>query len=668
MSKHKRPLTAADLYKLKTVFDPQISPDGQLVIFCVRCVDAKTEKKFTNLWLVPTDASAAPRQFTVGDHNDSQPRWSPDGSQIAFLSNRADEKQAQLYLIAVDGGEARPLTALEGSFAQFAWSPDGTQIVAQFRKKDAAVIEREKDEQKKKLGIVVRHITHLEYKENGVGYAPQEQWHIWTIDLQSGTAAQLTDGRYAETEPRWTPDGKHILCVSNRSVDPALHPDGTELYLLPAAGGDLRQIVTRNGRKWLPTISPDGQWVSFMGREQFGKPYQNSSLYIAPINGGAVRNLTNAFDLHMSLVTITDSGSGSPQTPPVWSNDGRFLFCQTTTHGDQPLLTLTTADQPTIERLTTEPGISGGFGLDSAQTKVVYVWGTLWSSGQVWLKDLVTGSTRALTNFDADLFEEIEWGTIEEVAFKGPDDNDLSGWILKPPAFDPGQHYPSILEIHGGPMTQYGRGFMHEFHYFAANGYVVYWTNPRGGQGFGEAFSAAINNQWGTVDYADLMAWTDILQQQPYIDPERMAVTGGSYGGYMTLTIIGHTTRFKTAVAQRVVSNFISFYGSSDMNWLTENLLGSETTPWQDFDNYWQQSPISRIGSVTTPTLLIHSEQDMRCAQEQAEQVFVALQKRGIDAELVLFPDEEHGLSRSGRTDLRVARLEHMLRWFDTYL
>ena len=217
-------------------------------------------------------------------------------------------------------------------------------------------------------------------------------------------------------------------------------------------------------------------------------------------------------------------------------------------------------------------------------------------------------------------------------------------------------------------MTQYGRGFMHEFHYFAANGYVVYWTNPRGGQGFGEAFSAAINNQWGTVDYADLMAWTDIVQQQPYIDPERMAVTGGSYGGYMTLTIIGHTTRFKTAVAQRVVSNFISFYGSSDMNWLTENLLGSETTPWQDFDNYWQQSPISRIGSVTTPTLLIHSEQDMRCAQEQAEQVFVALQKRGIDAELVLFPDEEHGLSRSGRTDRRVARLEHMLRWFDTYL
>ncbi len=668
MSKQKRPLTANDLYKLKTVFDPQISPDGRQVIFCVRWVDQKTEKKYTNLWLVPTDASTAPRQFTVGDHNDSQPRWSPDGSQIAFLSNRADEKQAQLYLISVDGGEARPLTTVAGSFAQFAWSPAGTQLVAQFRKKDAAVLEREKDEQKKKLGIVMRHITHLDYKINGAGYAPAEKWHIWTIDAESGAAEQLTDGRFDETEPRWTPDGNHILCVSNRSVDPALNPDAAELYLLPAAGGELQRIETRDGRKWLPTISPDGQWVTFMGREQLRKPYQNSSLYIAPISGGTPRNLTGAFDLHMSLVTITDSGSGSPQTPPVWSSDGRCLYCQTTTHGDQPLLTVTTADEPTIERLTPEPGISGGFSLDAAQSKIAYVWGTLWSSGQIWLKDLATGATHALTNFDAELFDEIEWGTLEEVAFKGPDDNDLHGWILKTPAFDPDQRYPSILEIHGGPMTQYGRGFMHEFHYLAANGYVVYWTNPRGGQGFGEAFSAAITNQWGTVDYADLMAWTDYVQQQPYIDGQRMGVTGGSYGGYMTLTIIGHTDRFKTAVAQRVVSNFISFYGSSDMSWLTENLFGSETTPWEDFDNYWQQSPISRIGNVTTPTLLIHSEQDLRCAQEQAEQVFAALQRIGVDSELILFPGEEHGLSRNGRTDRRVARLEHMLRWFDAYL
>lgn len=217
-------------------------------------------------------------------------------------------------------------------------------------------------------------------------------------------------------------------------------------------------------------------------------------------------------------------------------------------------------------------------------------------------------------------------------------------------------------------MTQYGRVFMHEFHYLAANGYVVYWSNPRGSQGYGEAFAGAIYSRWGSVDYEDVMALADEMAQQPYIDTARMGVTGGSYGGYMTTLIIGRTDRFAAAVAQRVVSNFISFYGSSDMNWAVENLVGSEAPPWRDLENYWQQSPISAIGNATTPTLVVHSENDMRCDVEQGLQVFVALKRLGVDTELLLLPEESHGLSRGGRTDRRIARLEHMVRWFDTYL
>jgi dipeptidyl aminopeptidase/acylaminoacyl peptidase len=209
---------------------------------------------------------------------------------------------------------------------------------------------------------------------------------------------------------------------------------------------------------------------------------------------------------------------------------------------------------------------------------------------------------------------------------------------------------------------------MHEFYLLVAQGYVVYWCNPRGSQGYGEDFAAAIYNQWGTVDYEDIMAWADYMQQQPYIDPARMGVSGGSYGGYMTTLIIGRTHRFKAAVAQRLVSNFISFYGSSDMNWLTEALLGAEAPPWSDLQNYWQQSPISGIGQAATPMLIIHSESDYRCDREQGEQVFVALKRLGVDTEMILFPGESHGLSRNGRTDRRVQRLKHILRWFEKYL
>jgi dipeptidyl aminopeptidase/acylaminoacyl peptidase len=253
------------------------------------------------------------------------------------------------------------------------------------------------------------------------------------------------------------------------------------------------------------------------------------------------------------------------------------------------------------------------------------------------------------------------------VWFEGTTGNDLQGWILKPPSFDPSRAYPAIIEIHGGPRTQYGHLFMHEFYVLAAQGYVVTFCNPRGSRGYGEEHAKAIWNRWGSVDYDDLMAWTDLLEEKPYIDSQRMGVTGGSYGGYMTNWIIGHTDRFRAAITQRSVSNLISMYGSSDFNWSFQQEFGDQP-PWEAFESYWQQSPISHIGDATTPTLVIHSEDDLRCPIEQGEQIFVALKKLGVDTEMIRFPDEPHGLSRGGRTDRRVKRLEHILRWFDRYL
>lgn len=662
--------SADDLYSFHVPGDPQISPDGRRVAFTVQRVERETEKKYTNLWLAGVDDGQL-RQFTYGKQADSQPRWSPDNATIAFLSNRGSEEQAQIYLIPVDGGEARPLTDLKGSFGGYEWSPDGTKFVVQFRKKDADALEREKDEGKKKLGISYRHITRTDYKFDGMGYLPQEHWHIWVVDAASGEATQLTHGDKDETEPRWAPDGNTILFISNRSDRPDMDLDATELYLIPAEGGEMRQIETRPGRKYGVTFSPDGQHIAWFGRDKSGRWYQNSRVYVAPAEGGETRDISAKIDLHLSTSTNGDIFNGSGPYNLIWSADGRRIFSVASWHGDEPLVSLDAfepRDEPTW--VIPGPGVVGGYTFDHNRQRVAYLWSTIDDPAQLVVRDIAAdgtaGEPRTLTSLNPWL-AEFALGEIEEVWFKGADGFDLHGWILKPPGFDPAQKYPSILEIHGGPQTQYGNMFMHEFRYLAAAGYVVGWSNPRGSQGYGEGVTGAIYGCWGTVDYDDVMAWADTMERLPYIDPARMGVTGGSYGGYMTTLIIGRTDRFKAAVAQRVVSNFISFYGSSDLNWGIENLAGT-VPPWEDIATNWAQSPISYIGNAVTPTMVIHSENDHRCDQEQGEQVFVSLRRLGVDTELLLLPGESHGVSRGGRTDRRVARLEHMLGWFEKYL
>ena len=664
-------LTAADdLYQYHVPADPQISPDGHRVAYIVQRVERETEKKFTNLWVADT-AEGRPRRFTHGKWNDSQPRWSPDGRTIALLSNRGNEEQAQLYLIPLDGGEARPLTELKGNFANYEWSPDGAKFVCQFRKKDADALEREKDEGKKKLGISYRHITRTDYKFDGAGYLPKERWHVWVIDAETGEATQLTDGDKDETEPRWSPDGTHILFNSNRGDQPDMNLDATELYLIPAEGGEMRMLETRPGRKFAAVFSPDGKHVAYLGRDKPGRWYQNARLYVAPVDGGGARDISGNIDLHLSGSTNGDVFNESSPSLPVWSADGQWLFIGASWRGNEPLVSLAVFE-PNDEPLwvINEDGVLGGYTFDRERRRVAYLWSTLDDPAQLRVRDIdaqgKAGEKRTLTALNP-WVAEIEKGEIEEVWFKARDGFDLHGWILKPPGFDPSQKYPSILQIHGGPQTQYGNMYMHEFHYLAAAGYVVYWSNPRGSQGYGEAVTGSIYGQWGTVDYDDVMDWADTVEKQPYIDPERMGVTGGSYGGYMTTLIIGRTDRFKAAVAQRVVSNFLSFYGSSDLNYGLEHLAGT-AAPWDDMATCWAQSPISYIGNATTPTLVIHSENDHRCDQEQGEQVFIALRRLGVETELLLLPGESHGVSRGGRTDRRIARLEHMLGWFERYL
>ncbi len=671
MPAQKRPIHSEDLYRLELLAEPRISPDGKHVIFRQQRVDKKTEKKYANLWVTSTSLDGgAPRQFTYGNQNDSSPRWSPDGSQIAFLSNRGErELPAQIYLLPFNGGEARPLTEIEGEITLVSWSPDGRKLLCLVRKMDEEQMEREKDEQKKKLGVVSRQYTRMFYKLDGYGYLPHERTHIWLMDARTGKGKPLTEGNaWDESDPSFSPDGTQVVFVSNHAKDPDQAPDKMDLFVLTLGTEEApRKIKTPPGAKSLPVFSPDGRWIAYLGRESEGEDWRNTNLWLVAADGSkAPKNLTAQADIQCEVSIIGDSGAPE-QVAPLWSPDGKSIYFQASRHGSVMLKRIS-LENGQITEVIGEGGAVGSPSFDKSHSRVAYLFGQMHDPGQIHLKQLSDGqTTRHLTRVNRALFEALELSKVEEVWFKGPDGNDLQGWIMFPPGFDPKKKYPSILEIHGGPLTQYGKFFMHEFYFLAAQGYVVYFCNPRGGRGYGEAHARSIYGAWGSTDYADVMAWADFVAAKAYIDPKRMGVTGGSYGGYMTLWIIGHTERFKAAVAQRVVSNFVSEWGSSDLNWTFEYEVMAEP-PYRDIQKWWDLSPMKYIGNAKTPTMITHSENDLRCPIEQGEQAFVALKRLGVDTEFIRFPEEFHGLSRTGRTDRRIARLGHIARWMEKYL
>lgn len=666
----KRPIKADDLLQLVLVGDPQISPDGCRVLFSRKHINEKN-KYITNLWIADGKEVI---QWTQGENGDGQGRWSPDGSQIAFVSGR-DKPGGQIFLISCGGGEARKLSELpEGSIGEMKWSPDGKYIAFTFREQHPGWTEKAKKEREEKgLSTPARELDDLWYRLDGDGYFLMQRYAIYLIEAATGESKMLYNGgTFDQYTFDWSPDSKEIAVAHSIAKRPMAEPSNVQVFRVNLEGQAWQLEGLPPGSKEALCWSPDGNFIAFAGYKDPADEWgvRNTQVFVVPAGGGSYKCLTDEQDYCAAVGTLSDTKEAGFSAVLDWTPDSKALYVQIGWHGSVQLGRIDIS-KGGIELLTDEK-MHVGIGNVAKGGRIACTFGSAILLPEVGWIDVKGKKAQIvpLTHFNEAWHKSVKLSEPEELWLDTPDKTKLHGWVMKPIGYIAPKRYPAVLQIHGGPHGQYGWAFFHEMQLLAAHGYVVVYTNPRGSKGYGEAHTAAIRGDWGNKDWIDIQTITHWMQHQPYIHPGQMAVMGGSYGGYMTNWVIGHCQDFKTAITDRCVSNLVSMAGSSDFPIQPDTYW--KGTPWSSLKNIetlWKQSPIAYFDQVQTPTLIIHSEGDLRCNVEQSEQVFTALQQRGIESRFVRYPQSTfHGLSRSGPPDLRLHRLNEIVTWLDAHL
>lgn len=660
----KRFLQAEDLYRLSVITSVAMSPDESKVAYTIENIAEDKKKYFSRIYVANTKTGES-RQFTFGEISDCNLVWSPDGKDIAFISTR--NKKNGIYVIPSEGGAEKKIIEEDGLFVNLVWTPDGKELVYAFRYSDS---HKEKDEKKKQEAPLYRHITRLHYRVGVSDFLPADRFHIWKVGIKTDQIKQLTRGKYNEFLPTVSPDGKWIAFISNRSKDPDVNRARWDLFMIPSGGGKEIGISTPPGPVSVPTFSPDGRKIAYIGHPNPDDVWGVTNHHVWTVGVGGkttAKDLIPKFDRRVEDQTIGDMGETEYDQPLYWSPDGKRIYFVASDTGSTHLFYVSSkGGLPT--RITKKNCHVRYYSTDGKRRFIAAVVSDLTNPGELYLFPAVhNGDSKAkrLTALNKDLFSKILFPSTKEVWFKAYDGIRLQGWLVTPPNFNKNKKYPAILEIHGGPRLQYGFTFFHEMLFLASKGYIVFYTNPRGSGGRGEAFADAITGNWGEADYPDCMAAADYLERLPYVNKNCIGITGGSYGGFMTNWIVGHTHRFKVAVTQRSVVNMESMVGSSASGYIATREFGGY--PWQKPEIYKKCSPLTYTPNIKTPLLIIHSEQDFLNI-EQAEQLFVTLKLMKKKVEFVRFPEESHGLSRHGRPDRRIANLEWILKWFDRYL
>jgi dipeptidyl aminopeptidase/acylaminoacyl peptidase len=668
----KRPVRPEDLTRFIGVSDPQISPDGDRVVFVRSHLDDKGKKR-TSLWMAPA-AGAAPSAFTNGE-SDSHPRWSPDGRTIAFAGKR-DGAAAQLYVIPAGGGEARKLTSFpEGSIGGFRWSPDGRRLAVRFRETDPEWTEAAKKKRDENgHGEPPRVIDDWWYRLDGDGYFNAQRYRLHLVDADSGAHDLVYKGdTLGFFEFDFSPDGKHLAITTNRDKKALIRPWKAEILILDVASKKTRPVPgLPAGPKDAVRWSPDGKWLAYAGRVGEDDTYstENLELFVCDPRRGKTRSLTGDTDYCLMAVASTDTAEIDFGAAIQWASDAKRVYMKLGWHGESHVASVPVKGGAVT--LHTTGTYDHGMGNVSADgRRMALTRSSVGSLAEVYLGAFQRSrlEATALSALNAPLLRELKLAKAKTRWVQSEDGTPVQVWTMLPPDHKSGgtKKYPAVLEIHGGPHAMYGVGFFHEFQVLAAKGYAVFYSNPRGSKGYGRDHCAAIRGAWGTADWVDVQAVTALMKKHPNVRADRMGIMGGSYGGYMTNWAIGHTRDFAGAITDRCVSNVVTMGGTSDFVDEPDRYFPGNF--WDRPEARWEQSPIKYIGNAKTPTLIIHSEGDLRCNIEQAEQVFVALKLLGVPTRLVRYPrTTSHGMSRMGPADLRIHRLNQILEWWGKYL
>ncbi len=652
----KRPMELEDLFRLKRVSDPQLSPDGARVAYVVTDVLKDENRTNSDIWVVNADGSGTPRKLTNSPKRDGHPRWSPDGNWIAFESTR--DGDSQLYLLPVEGGEPRKITSISTGAAQAVWSRDGSKLAfvsavfpefsaKPFRESDR--LNREKQDARDKSKVKARVIDKLLYR-HWDSWVEDKRQHLFVVSInENGTAGEPRDITPGENDAvptsstfsagddfAWSPDGKEIAFTAPPvPLREQAWSTNHDIWTVKLATGEKQQLTTNAAADGYPRYSPDGKFIAYRAQARAGFEADRWQLHVRSRTGGGEDwSATEKFDSSVEAFE--------------WASDSASLLFPAQDHGTEALFNVArTGGEP--KRLTTG-GVNTDISLAAGHDFMVFARSTLTQPAEIFRLDLASGKVTQLTHTNDELLSKISFATPESVTVKGAGDTPVQLWIVKPPGFDPAKKYPLVFWVHGGPQSAFLDSWSTRWNVqlWAAQGYVVSMANPRGSTGFGQKFTDEISHDWGGKVYGDLMACLAHLEAQPYINPTRMAAAGASYGGYMMAWFEGHTDKFKCIVDHDGVYNCESMYGTTEEVWFDEWEHGK---PWENPDGE-KFSPHKYAANFKTPMLVIQNDQDFRVPIQEGLALFTTLQRKGIPSKLLMFPDEGHWVLKPANSEL----------------